>query len=59
MSSDPNHVCSVCSADFEVISDLVDADEQSVQFCPFCGSEIEDQLDIEELLYDEDEDHRD
>lgn len=47
MSTENNHVCSVCSADFEVISDLVDADEHSVQFCPFCGSEL-DEEDLED-----------
>lgn len=43
-----NHTCAVCSAEFEVISDLVDADEHSVQFCPFCGSELEDLEELED-----------
>lgn len=46
--SENNHVCNVCSAEFEVISDLVDADEHSVQFCPFCGSELEEPEDLED-----------
>jgi len=55
MSTDNNHVCSVCSAEFEVISDLVDADEHSVQFCPFCGSELEEPEDLDDP-WSEDED---
>ena len=49
-----NHTCAVCSAEFEVISDLVDADEQNVQFCPFCGSELDE--DVEDYdIYDDEE----
>ena len=49
MSTENNFVCSVCSADFEVISDLVDEDEHSVKFCPFCGSELEEPEEPEDL----------
>ena len=48
MSTENNFVCSVCSADFEVISDLVDEDEHSVKFCPFCGSELDEEEDLED-----------
>ena len=41
-----SHTCYECDAEFEV-KDLYDSDE-TVSFCPFCGSELE---------YEEDEDN--
>jgi DNA-directed RNA polymerase subunit RPC12/RpoP len=45
--------CSTCSAQYELI---YDKEEFIPEFCPFCGSGLEDNEDEseEELFYDED-----
>jgi len=60
MENDPIY-CFNCDSEFIVTQ--VDSLEQEIQFCPFCGSDIESEsLEEEEDLFDdesEDEDEED
>ena len=49
-----DYLCEECGAEFTILSEL----EDPVQFCPFCGSELEYDEDDEyqqELDYDDEE----
>lgn len=46
---DKNHrICSECETEFKV-KKLYSEDKAIVSFCPFCGSELDDQYEQEEL----------
>jgi len=47
------HICFECDAEFVVHSAY--AEDQPVSFCPFCGSEIEDEESFDDLDEDEDD----
>jgi rRNA maturation endonuclease Nob1 len=48
--------CESCGTEFRVISDT----DETVSFCPYCGSEVEpDEEDEEEFEEDEDYDFED
>ena len=35
------HYCESCDSEFKVVSDTVD-EEDTVAFCPYCGTEMEE-----------------
>lgn len=43
--------CSVCEAEFKILSPL---DKLGVEFCPFCGSGVENEFDVGDMYDDED-----
>lgn len=49
-----NKECRVCESKYKLVYDL---DETSgyPKFCPFCGSEIYDDEDLEEDMFEEEE----
>lgn len=48
------HICFECDAEF-IVHTPYDM-EESISFCPFCGSEVElDEDDLDDLDEDEDE----
>ena len=51
--TDKWHVCTVCEAEYRVINSISDNDPE---FCPFCGSAVDDDFDDDEDL---DEDYLD
>ena len=56
--TDKWHVCTVCEAEYRVINSISDNDPE---FCPFCGSAVDDDFDddtVEDYEY-QDEEHID
>lgn len=41
------HYCESCDSEFKVVSDTVDQ-EEVIAFCPYCGTEMEEQEDEDE-----------
>lgn len=52
MRDDNWNVCNACESEYKVVSAITNDLTQS--YCPFCGNEVEDQLD-EEYEYLEDD----
>lgn len=52
---DKNHrICSECETEFKV-KKVYSENKAIVSFCPFCGSELEDQYEVDELEDEYDE----
>lgn len=52
MKEDNWIVCNECASEFKVISSITNKISES--YCPFCGSDIEDQIDEEYEFIEED-----
>ena len=47
MSRQKHYHCTDCEAEFK-ISHNMDEDYYKIEMCPFCGAEVEQELDFEE-----------